>query len=506
MKKTFVLIIGILFFTYSQSQPFTYIDTKFEQVMQAAGAWTDYNNDGWLDAFITGDKYSGNQQIVISELQKNLKNGTFQNVHSNIRDVFLAGLDWGDYDGDGDQDLVLCGETKTGDLFAGVYRNHNGGFILVNTSLTPVRDGSVEWGDFDNDGDLDILLSGENRDNMARTEIYRNEGGNKFYKISADLTPVFNGKAKWIDIDGDKDLDVLLTGQTSSNRFVGNLYRNDNNDKFTLLPVNMPDLTLSDVAVGDLDGDGDPDFIMSGETPTGGILAAVFRNNGNGEFTEMNTNLAGTRSGNIDLGDYDGDGDLDVVITGETYGESITWIYRNEGDFNFTHVNAGLPGVSLGGAYWGDYDRDGDADILLLGLDNCYDFSAKIFRNDGIYEKKKVEEESDAKSIWTTSPMHISVKPYYYFVYASCFCDPFNEGTGNKFHAFVSNIHYATKKYELMEKFNAIIMKNVVTWPKVDAGHRVTVGFMTKEEAQQGRQTVIREYQEEDFIIHYVQW
>ncbi|MDZ7742903.1 MAG: VCBS repeat-containing protein [Bacteroidota bacterium] len=442
----------------------------------------------------------------MSELHKNLKDGSFQLVSTGIKDVYLAGLDWGDYDGDGGQDLVLCGETHSGELFSGVYRYHKGYFSLVNNAITPVRDGSVEWGDYDGDGDLDILLTGEGADKMARCEIYRNMGGSKFQKIPLAITPVYNGTAKWIDIDGDKDLDVILSGQTSSGRYVGEFYRNDKNDGFKLIPMDLPALTLSDIAVGDLDNDGDPDFIMHGESINGNLMASVFRNNGNGSFTGMNSDILGTRSGNLDLGDYDADGDLDLVITGETYGESVTWIYRNNGGFKFEHIDAGLPGVSLGGAYWGDYDRDGDADLLLLGLDNCYDFSAKIFRNDGMYEKKAVAKEEEGRSIWTTRPLNISIKPYYYFVYASCFCDPFNEGTGNKFHAFVSNIHYATKKYELMEKFNSIIMKNIEVWPKVDAGHRVSVGFETREQAEFGRQTVIREYQEEDFIIHYVQW
>jgi len=101
--------------------------------------------------------------------------------------------------------------------------------------------------------------------------------------------------------------------------------------------------------------------------------------------------------------------------------------------------------------------------------------------------------------------MNLERKTYYYFVYASCFCDPFGEGD-NAFHAFVGNIHYSPEKYELMERFNSIIMKNLVNWDKVDAGHRVSVGYLTETEAEVGRQTVIREYEDQGFTVHYVNW
>lgn len=507
MKRILLAILPVLFHCLLISQPFVYIDANFREVIQADGSWVDYNKDGWLDVFYTGDKYSGDVQIVLTELERNMKNGDFQRISNGIRDVYLAGIDWGDYDRDGDEDLLLCGETKEGTLFTGIYKNHrNGSFSLQNIKLTPVRDGSVEWGDFDNDGDLDILLTGETNRKKIVSIIYENLGNNRFVDFEAGITPVFYGTGKWGDYDKDGDLDVLLVGEGYKGRIVGEIYRNEGPKGFVKIQQQLIPVRFADASWGDLDNDGDLDIILSGETYAGGITAGVFKNNGNGTFTEMITEITGTRSGNLDLGDYDNDGDLDLVITGETYGPSVTNIYRNDSNFVFTDVHADLPGVSLGGAYWGNYDRDDDLDILLLGLDNCYDFTAKLYRNDGDYKPKVVEEDlTDGRSLWTTTPMNIVIPPYHYFVYSSCYCDPFNEG-GKKFHAFVSNIHYAKRKYELMERYNEIIMKNVVTWPKVDAGHRISIGFVTKAEAQEGRRKVIREYEDEGFIIHYVQW
>lgn len=487
------------------SQPFIYVDPGFVEVMQGAGAWTDYNKDGHLDAFITGDRYSGNEQFVFTGLYRNLKDDKFSYIKTGIKNVYISALDWGDYDKDGDDDLVLTGQMSNGEFISAVYRNNRSSFTLMNIYLVPVRYGSVQWGDFDNDNDLDILLSGETRDGNIVTKVYSNEGNNKFVDLKIPLTPVYMGSATWKDFDGDDDLDILVIGETYNSRCVGKLYRNEGNLNFVetnnyILPVGM-----SSAQWGDLDNDGDFDIITTGETQTGRLSTNIYINNGSGQFTEVENFLDACMAGNIDLGDYDHDGDLDIVITGESYEWSITRVYRNEGNMEFIDIHAGLPGVSLGGAYWGDYDNDGDLDILLLGLDNCYDFTTRIFRNDGVYEKKVEEKPLTAHSIFTAKEITIVRPSYYYFVYASCFCDPFQEGE-KKFHAFVGNIHYSSRKYELMEKFNNIIIKNLETWPKVDAGHRVSIGFETKKEAEEGRRKVINEYIQEGFIVHYVKW
>ena len=70
----------------------------------------------------------------------------------------------------------------------------------------------------------------------------------------------------------------------------------------------------------------------------------------------------------VDWGDYDNDGDLDILITGETYSGEDSKIYKNNGDGTFTEqTGISLTGVSYSSAAWGDYDNDGDLDIVLSG-------------------------------------------------------------------------------------------------------------------------------------------
>ena len=103
-------------------------------------------------------------------------------------------------------------------------------------------------------------------------------------------------------------------------------------------------------------------------------------------FTDIAAGLAGVASSSGAWGDFDGDGDLDMVVAGIGSGDvAVSRIYRNDGGGTFTDIDAGLTGVYAGAVVWGDYDSDGDLDLLLLGLTTTGggEFVARIYRNDG---------------------------------------------------------------------------------------------------------------------------
>ena len=89
-----------------------------------------------------------------------------------------------------------------------------GGFVdsgPADDALTGVNNSSVAWGDYDDDGDLDILLTGYDGSNTLVAKVYRNDGG-VFVDIGAGLTGVNYSSVAWGDYDNDGDLDILLTG------------------------------------------------------------------------------------------------------------------------------------------------------------------------------------------------------------------------------------------------------------------------------------------------------
>jgi hypothetical protein len=284
--------------------------------------WVDYTGDGRPDLAISGmdvDLQAG-APVYVTELFE-YQNGFFvRNQVQTQQGVFNSARDWGDYDGDGDLDMVVAGNTGT-ETVTLIYRNDGGGvFTDVEAPLTGVRQGTVRWGDYEGDGDLDLLVSGFS-DGGLYTGIYRNDGG--VFSVEPVVFPLllFSG-ADWADYDGDGDLDVALIG-----------------------------------------GQLDPQIIL-GE-------AHIYRNDGGGVFTELPLSLSGVFGGVVRWDDYDGDGDSDLLVMGQERasdeeGQRLL-VLRNEGDEAFPQVMR-FRGVAFGTGEWFDYNGDGRLDIMLVGL------------------------------------------------------------------------------------------------------------------------------------------
>ena len=131
-------------------------------------------------------------------------------------------------------------------------------------------------------------------------------------------------------------------------------------------------LTLSNIGdvvkCVDFNNDGNIDI-----TTINGSGTFIYVNSGSNTFTPLaGTSFIGTSSGFIDWGDYDNDGDLDLLITGEYGGnfQCVAKIYRNNGNSTFTEVTThNLPGIRIGTTDFGDYDNDGFLDVVMSGID-----------------------------------------------------------------------------------------------------------------------------------------
>lgn len=299
----------------------------------------------------------------------------FAEFTNNITDIGRSEVAWGDYDNDGDLDIAVCGETYNGVYTASIFMNAEGAFVDIEANLPAAREGSLEWGDFDNDNDLDLLMTGETLDSGNVSLIYRNDDG-IFTEYDAGLPLISHGDAAWGDYDGDGDLDIMISGSWEVKLFenVDGVFMETEND--------FGYLQYSKIAWGDFDNDGDLDILLSGDTG-GGYLADIYINN-KGTFERAYLEITGLFSGSADLVDYDNDGDLDIAITGfNDFFEPQFHMYNNLGNMTIEPFYTVLEGIAVSGVDWGDYDNDGDLDLVMAGKNaSCGSSLAKVYRND----------------------------------------------------------------------------------------------------------------------------
>ena len=343
--------------------------------------WGDYDNDGDLDLAVigsNGEKYA--------KIYRN-NNGTFEDIEADLLGISDNGYTmWGDFDGDDDLDLVITGETSVGVfpdmqdiMIAYIYRNDNGVFVNHEAGLTGLA-GWAQWSDYDGDGDLDIAIAGRIGTDPEVNDIlkiYNNDHG-VFTEI---VLPVqLSGQNTGVSIDwgdydhdGDEDLFVSVTGEINeaTNQAYSLILRNDEG-VFSAEDLSIPGLYFGHVKWGDYDADDDLDLVVMGINLQNEIVTTVYQNN-EGVFKDIGNdfdgNSADTRCfmGFLDWEDYDTDGDLDLLVSGLRGDDVfITKILRNEEGI-FSDMEMPIPGT-VGYAIWGDYDKDFDPDILIGGV------------------------------------------------------------------------------------------------------------------------------------------
>lgn len=378
--KTKAIICVLILLSCAIYAQFTEVNTGIIGVgFGASTRWGDYDNDGDMDILLCGSKYTAPSSYVsYSKVYMNNGSGVFTDINAGLVGVNYSSSKWGDYDNDGDLDILITGSDTDLNDVTKIYRNdENNTFTDINAAFVQTGCSSADWGDFDNDGDLDILLSGGSSQG-TRTTIYRNDGSGIFTDINPNLTGVAYSSSEWGDYDNDGDLDILISGND-----LAKVYRNDGAGVFTDLNAGLAGVRQSASNWGDYDNDGDLDILLTGFDADFNGLTKIYRNDGAGIFTDINATLPGIHNGAVQWGDYDNDGDLDVLLTGS--GNYIAEIFRNDGAGVFTDINAGFRGVIWSSVNLGDYDNDGDLDVILSGVyvtSTALVTTTKVYRND----------------------------------------------------------------------------------------------------------------------------
>lgn len=257
-------------------------------------------------------------------------------------------------------------------------------FSLVANSITPTEFGSIELGDYNNDGLLDILITGQTASGPI-TELYRTNPDMSFTKVNYQFVGISNGTAIWGDVDNDGLIDIFVAGSTGTGE-IARLYRNLGNDSFEPVFDFSPARKCS-ASFGDYDNDGKIDLVYNGTAGTPGQnLIRLYRNNGNLTFSAISAGLPSSTAGSVRFCDYNSDGLKDIFVNGMNSVVRYSRIYKNNGNGTFTNqTSAGIAGCYNSSAAWFDADADGKEDLLLSGYDNFSRWTRLYRNNSGVF-------------------------------------------------------------------------------------------------------------------------
>lgn len=375
-----VLIVGILLGGTVSAQTFTDITAIAGINVTGLGntcAWVDYDVDGDLDLFATNSSFGG--QTVW--LYRNDGSLPFTDVTAQAG---LMGYDirssvWGDYDNDGYPDLSAVTYTYNQRPLL-LHNNGDGTFTDVSLSSGMLGSGGAwrtAWADFDRDGFLDLCQT----NGSGRDYLYHNNGDGTFQEIGqwAGISAGGANSTIWGDYNNDGLLDLYLARDNANV-----LYRNDGNGHFTDVTATARVGTTYDsqgCSFGDGDNDGYLDLSVVNLSDLQHQRNNLYWNRRNGVFADI-----ATRAGVADVGDgrtsqwldYDNDGDQDLFCTNHVH---VNRLYRNNYPLPFTDVAAQAGIANPGDVFecaWGDFDEDGDLDVMLTGH-----FGNVLYRNNG---------------------------------------------------------------------------------------------------------------------------
>ncbi len=292
-----------------------------------------------------------------------------------------ASFSWGDYDKDGDVDLAVCGRKLDGPQTI-IYRNDNG--ILTEDTkqqIVAISYGKIGWTDYDSDGDLDLSLAGYNSSVQPTAKIYTNVQGT----LTEDPTQhpeIRYGSIDWADADKDGKQDTCVhAGHDSNWQPYTKVFKKNEKGDLEETKQSLISIYYGAVAWGDYTGDGKLDLLITGWTPEGGVIR-VYKNVDGTLVEDKEQKIDAVFHSSAVWGDYDLDGDVDLIVSGQNNDRVITKVYCNDNGILVEDTAQELPGVNFCCVSLCDYDKDGDSDLLLAGALADKTPVTKLFLND----------------------------------------------------------------------------------------------------------------------------
>ena len=342
---------------------------------------------------------------------------------------------WGDFDRDGDQDVAVMGQSNITGAVTSLYENRDGVFVDTNQDFVKLYGGDISWVDINKDGWIDLVVSGFN--GTPQTNLYINKEG-RYFELASNynLPQLYSSSMAWGDLDNDGDIDLAMSGIDETGQYIFSIsYWEPLSNSFVLETANiyggefqfMEGFINGDLKIVDVDLDGDNDIVYSGENgignPMAGIKYNTFIDKNNGYYNDYlpieglkestvevlklnkrnnyltvlvnGVNYEGInafykykgvyesapspgyeadgifpklKNGDIAVGDFDNNGTNDLLFTGETQDAiPTTKLFLQGLNGSFKESELVLEGLRESTANFVDYDMDGDLDIFLSG-------------------------------------------------------------------------------------------------------------------------------------------
>ncbi|MDC6483653.1 FG-GAP-like repeat-containing protein [Cyclobacteriaceae bacterium] len=404
--------------TVITTEPFTKMDQAIPGISNGNIAWGDYDRDGDLDLALMGT-----EQGYITKLYRN-DSGVFVDSNNELARQSEGDLGWVDFDNDGYLDLVVTGKDLEAATVLNIYKNNGAGSLVKIDNGTPidgVTDATLAFGDSDADGDIDMVLAGltvsdgqinyimnlyENKYNTSGGDVIfdRND---KFYREGFT-----KGDIEFADLDNDGDLEIIYAGTGKGDNPVGGIIANTRAGLTggTYDYSGQLQLGEASISVGDIDSDGDLDIIATGisgrDSEVRENVTRIFTNeyyaiDSLRAYIEFNVRdndqIQSLADGDIDMIDFDNDGDLDLLVSGKDNNALPTTILYAQAGGSFFVVKTPFDSVMQSSVRWADFDTDGDMDVFISGKTTSKSITQLFENNTGNIVNKAPDVPTNLK-------------------------------------------------------------------------------------------------------------